>query len=318
MSIIDCPECGIQVSDKAIACPKCAYPVAAMNDSPTGCSSSNPSAATTKIWPLEIDGAHVNIVKTPNKWAGYHLSTDEDKLYAQGQGISVLVATVGSMKGIYVKNNSVFLVTDPAEIEIYFLGKNPGHGWAQVIAKSLHLKLPAYSIETESESTKESNDSNPGNSNNTMGQQATGCSVAVFMVILFIAGYAALGYKSSDGGSSVDSTVSARSSRYTESSGVHVRWYEGGTLHKSYVREWKSASRRNRLATSADFVTALLRGESLPFPGADAIRPAAEGIDECILTAASGGSAGVKSDSASSMKSSEAAALCWMLMKSKL
>ena len=28
MALIKCPECGTEVSDKAIACPKCAYPIA--------------------------------------------------------------------------------------------------------------------------------------------------------------------------------------------------------------------------------------------------------------------------------------------------
>ncbi|MBO6092564.1 MAG: zinc ribbon domain-containing protein, partial [Oscillospiraceae bacterium] len=27
MALIKCPECGTEVSDKAIACPKCAYPI---------------------------------------------------------------------------------------------------------------------------------------------------------------------------------------------------------------------------------------------------------------------------------------------------
>lgn len=28
MALIKCPECGIEVSDKALACPKCAFPIA--------------------------------------------------------------------------------------------------------------------------------------------------------------------------------------------------------------------------------------------------------------------------------------------------
>jgi hypothetical protein len=28
MALIDCPECGIQVSSAAVSCPKCAYPIA--------------------------------------------------------------------------------------------------------------------------------------------------------------------------------------------------------------------------------------------------------------------------------------------------
>ena len=29
MALIKCPECGTEVSDKAVACPRCAYPIAA-------------------------------------------------------------------------------------------------------------------------------------------------------------------------------------------------------------------------------------------------------------------------------------------------
>lgn len=31
-------------------------------------------------------------------------------------------------------------------------------------------------------------------------------------------------------------------------------WYEGGTLHKSKISEWKKATDRNKLATCADFM----------------------------------------------------------------
>lgn len=31
MALINCPECGRKVSDKAVACPDCGYPVAALN-----------------------------------------------------------------------------------------------------------------------------------------------------------------------------------------------------------------------------------------------------------------------------------------------
>ncbi len=32
------------------------------------------------------------------------------------------------------------------------------------------------------------------------------------------------------------------------------KWYEGGTLHKSTVAQWKRAVRRNKIATAADWV----------------------------------------------------------------
>ncbi|KHT65404.1 hypothetical protein RJ45_01120 [Photobacterium gaetbulicola] len=34
-----------------------------------------------------------------------------------------------------------------------------------------------------------------------------------------------------------------------------LMWYEGGTLHNKMVIDWKVASNRNKLATSADFIS---------------------------------------------------------------
>lgn len=36
-----------------------------------------------------------------------------------------------------------------------------------------------------------------------------------------------------------------------------TEWYEGGTLHKSSIRQWKSASEQNKLATCGDFIARL-------------------------------------------------------------
>ena len=35
MALVKCPECGTEVSDKAAACPKCAYPIANPHQSPS-------------------------------------------------------------------------------------------------------------------------------------------------------------------------------------------------------------------------------------------------------------------------------------------
>jgi len=32
------------------------------------------------------------------------------------------------------------------------------------------------------------------------------------------------------------------------------RWYEGGTLHKAKISEWKVATEENKLATCADYM----------------------------------------------------------------
>ena len=39
-------------------------------------------------------------------------------------------------------------------------------------------------------------------------------------------------------------------------------WYEGGTLHDATIAQWKRAKRQDKIATCADWVSALLmRGE---------------------------------------------------------
>jgi hypothetical protein len=35
------------------------------------------------------------------------------------------------------------------------------------------------------------------------------------------------------------------------------QWYEGGTLHKQKIRDWKNATEENKLATCGDFAAAV-------------------------------------------------------------
>lgn len=57
------------------------------------------------------------------------------------------------------------------------------------------------------------------------------------------------------------------------------KWYEGGTLHRATMREWRSATYANKLATAADFVSVNLREIEKSSPeGVDIerdVRPAA-------------------------------------------
>ena len=45
---------------------------------------------------------------------------------------------------------------------------------------------------------------------------------------------------------------------------VAIKWYEGGTLHKSNGLEWQNADGSNRLATAADFVIVILGDKAVP------------------------------------------------------
>jgi hypothetical protein len=66
-----------------------------------------------------------------------------------------------------------------------------------------------------------------------------------------------------------------------------ISWATGGTLHESTIAEWRKASYSNRLATSADFVVAVL--DIYDFSDMDKIKQLATDLEECISTAASGG-----------------------------
>lgn len=41
------------------------------------------------------------------------------------------------------------------------------------------------------------------------------------------------------------------------------KWYEGGTLHKSKITEWKNSTERNKLATCGDFCAKLYENNTL-------------------------------------------------------
>ena len=44
------------------------------------------------------------------------------------------------------------------------------------------------------------------------------------------------------------------SSSYNKSTTVVDKWYEGGTLHKANISDWKTATEKNKLATCGDFM----------------------------------------------------------------
>lgn len=62
-------------------------------------------------------------------------------------------------------------------------------------------------------------------------------------------------------------------------------WYEGGTLHKAKIGEWFAATGRDRLATSADFVAAMMNSEQRAETSLDELRSRAAGMMVCISKA---------------------------------
>jgi hypothetical protein len=67
----------------------------------------------------------------------------------------------------------------------------------------------------------------------------------------------------------------------SQSSGNVREWYEGGTLHKATARQWFDATPANRLATSADFVSGILKPRSMA-----EMKAQAEEMQTCISEAA--------------------------------
>ena len=59
-------------------------------------------------------------------------------------------------------------------------------------------------------------------------------------------------------------------------------WYEGGTLHRATVSEWRTSTGRNRLATSADFASAALNHKGRTFDSTGEMLGAAIAMKTCI------------------------------------
>jgi|GEM_PF-1678946 len=55
------------------------------------------------------------------------------------------------------------------------------------------------------------------------------------------------------------------------------KWYEGGSLHKAKMSEWKSASNKNKLATCGDFMATVDNTVSM-----DELKVRAENLKTCI------------------------------------
>ena len=82
------------------------------------------------------------------------------------------------------------------------------------------------------------------------------------------------------------------------------KWYQGGTLHKAKIVDWKNASDRNKLATCGDFLAKKYNASSLA-----KIKLRAENLQICIDEAVFGHTYSDESEVAS------VASLCMVLME---
>jgi hypothetical protein len=62
------------------------------------------------------------------------------------------------------------------------------------------------------------------------------------------------------------------------------QWYEGGTLHRASLSEWRAADEHNKLATAADISATLLKGKFDNDMGV--LRVKAEAMRDCISLSA--------------------------------
>lgn len=79
------------------------------------------------------------------------------------------------------------------------------------------------------------------------------------------------------------------------------KWYEGGDLHRASIGQWRAATYENRLATSADMVANIKQFSSI-----EAMKSAAEELEQCVSKAAEGAQA--------EQRVSEVAAACAILL----
>jgi hypothetical protein len=65
------------------------------------------------------------------------------------------------------------------------------------------------------------------------------------------------------------------------------QWYSSGTLHHASGLEWQQADARNRLATAADMVAAVVKegGTNITSSTVEDVRPYAEQLAACITAA---------------------------------
>ncbi|SEB01014.1 hypothetical protein SAMN05443667_11525 [Flavobacterium gillisiae] len=78
-----------------------------------------------------------------------------------------------------------------------------------------------------------------------------------------------------------------------------TQWYEGGTLHKAKIAEWKTATDKNKLSTCGDFMAIVDNSVSM-----DILKIRAEDLKLCIDEATKG------LDSTNNEAVSTIAALC--------
>ncbi|RZN83379.1 MAG: hypothetical protein EVB11_05345 [Winogradskyella sp.] len=101
----------------------------------------------------------------------------------------------------------------------------------------------------------------------------------------------------------ITSTISIISCNKEKSKPIN-QWYQGGTLHKSKIIDWKVSTDRNKLATCGDFCAKLYQNHSL-----EEIKILANNLKICIDEAVKG------HNTSDNFKVSEVASMCLILLE---
>ena len=108
MALIDCPECGVQVSASAAACPACGYPV-----------------ARKRAIGAVLDGAKRMLAKPPPVQPGQHFLIEPEKAASLTQAMSRTSAPLSLMRingcGLYMAGFTPFLAVDGRVIGVSLL-----------------------------------------------------------------------------------------------------------------------------------------------------------------------------------------------------
>lgn len=91
-------------------------------------------------------------------------------------------------------------------------------------------------------------------------------SIGIFFIVIIIL----VIYESVKDSKSTYNSKNKTESRFPNPSksptnSVEKKWYEGGTLHKATMREWKIATDENKLATCSDFIAKIRKDNGTPF-----------------------------------------------------
>jgi Domain of unknown function (DUF4190) len=138
------------------------------------------------------------------------------------------------------------------------------------------------------------------------GRAIVGISLSAFWLLAMVLGMI-VGPSRTNPPASPAKAVAPASDTGSGSSKGGTEWYEGGTLHRATVKEWREATYTDRLATAADWALTMLEKSGNKPASTDALKPFAVDLEACVTTTATGGNA-------EGQRASEVAAMCWVLL----